>query len=446
LSKNNSCRFVIPRPRAVLALVVAVLVAAGAALVTLRRDRARTGSPPAAAPAPVTTGTGPLSSGPEPAGPDRCRGILLRTALAGGSAGPDRAPRTLEAVARSVEEVRGLRFRRLPSPTYLPRREVAARAARFVDEYPPEREDLDETALVALGTLPAGTDLRSTLSRALGDQVVGFYDDDSGELVVASDRGRDLDPEAAVTLAHELEHALADQNFELPGGDVPPPGREDAAAAESALVEGDATLTMQLWALRNLALRDQLELGATADRGVFETLPDFVQRSLLFPYTEGLGFVCARYETGGWAAVDAAYRDPPDTTAEILFPERYGRAEPPVEPPAPPAPGPGWQALGHAALGAADLWFLFQAPGGDPRRALDHPRARAGAWAGGRVDVWTRGKERVVAVTLAERPGAPPLCESVRTFATRAGLAGATVTCSPGRALLSATAPANSRQ
>jgi hypothetical protein len=110
--------------------------------------------------------------------------------------------------------------------------------------------------------------------------------------------------------------------------------------------------------------------------------------------------------------VDAAYAQRPTTTAEILFPERYPRAA--IEPRPLPAPGGTWTQADADTLGAADLLFLFEAPGDDREAALDQPRARAADWAGGTYALHTDGDATALAVGLVGGAGrGPGLCDSM---------------------------------
>ena len=60
----------------------------------------------------------------------------------------------------------------------------------------------------------------------------------------------------------------------------------------------------------------------------FEALPDYVQRSLLFPYLEGLRLVCHRSSTAAGGRSTASTTDPPKATSQVIFPDRYGVIEP----------------------------------------------------------------------------------------------------------------------
>jgi hypothetical protein len=222
----------------------------------------------------------------------------------GEAAPPTSGGKTTAAIARDVERLRGLRFDELPQPRYLTSRAVDRRVARWLEEYPDAEASADGRTLVALGALPAGSDLEALLRRALAGQVAGFYDPRNEELVVESGADRALDALGRVVLAHELEHALVDQALGLPesvAAGEPAEGDEDAALAATALVEGDATVVMEAYALEHLSLLDAIRaIGpALASERDLAALPYYLQASMLFPYEEGLRFVCELHERGG---------------------------------------------------------------------------------------------------------------------------------------------------
>ncbi|MEO6121526.1 MAG: hypothetical protein ABIW46_08455, partial [Acidimicrobiales bacterium] len=184
-------------------------------------------------------------------------------------------------------------------------------------------------------------------------------------------------------------------------------------------VEGDATLLMQLYGLGHVPITEQLggigvALDAQAD---LARLPQFLQRRLTFPYFQGLNFVCRIHSQGGWPAVDAAYRDAPTTTAQVLFPERYGSKDAAVDAPDPTSPGAGWAPSLSQAYGAAALLWLLEAPGGEVDRAPADPLAAVGDWGGGELRTWHRGGETAVGLSLAPRPGrAEALCATMAAW------------------------------
>jgi hypothetical protein len=357
-------------------------------------------------------------------GGSSCLSVLAES-LSGGfpdasaRAGSSPAPvaQQVPRIARADEEIRGLDFDTVPEPTFLTSQELAARVAEQVrEEYPDGQSAVDSATLVALGALPPGSDLKQLLVRGLSEQVAGFYDPDTDELVVGSGSAGSLDPAGRVIMSHELEHALVDQTLGLPVAAIEgQPGREDEGLAAQALVEGDATLVMQLYTLRQVSLTEQVSLLAESavSEAALADLPPHVGKSLLFPYLSGLSFVCSLHADGGWPAVNEAYGDPPTSSAQILFPERYEAGEDAVDPRDPEEPGTSWRLLGRRQQGAAELLWMFEAPGGQAASVLDDALTKAAGWAGGEVHVWGRRSDRAVGLALVQRSGEESLCQSL---------------------------------
>jgi len=284
-------------------------------------------------------------------------------------------------------------------------------------EYPAAQADLDSRALQLLGAIPKGTDLKALQSEVLEGQVAGYYDPDTGEIVVrVPNAGESLDLNGQVTLAHELDHALTDQALGLPAADDE--GRSDANLAATALVEGDATLLMQQFSFAAASLMDQLGSALSPDalaaQGQLEDVPAYLRNELMFPYLSGLSYACRLYVDGGWPAVDAAYDDLPQTTAEILFPEAAGEA--PEDPSDPSSPGGGWTQARRDTLGAAPLLWLLEAPGGDEEAAVDGAEDAVRQWAGGELTLFTDGDRSALAVDLVANDDGAVLCDAVQAW------------------------------
>ena len=317
-------------------------------------------------------------------------------------------------ISRRVGNLRELRLERPVAASFLSAERLRDRLLALLErELPRDRVRREGELLIELGALPAGSDLEKITSEALGSQVVGLYDPRSERLLVRA--ADEAGAEEEITLAHELEHALADQALGIPervGG----PADADRELAFAAVVEGDATLLMERYALAHVDLAEQLSLGESVPgEDVFAALPDYVQRNLLFPYLDGLRLTCHRWAMGGWRAVDRLYERPPPSTDQVLFPGRYGEGKP-AEVALPRRPGSGWKRLVQRELGAAELEWLFHAPGGDPQRALPDPRRLVFGWAGGEVEMWRRGSDRALAIAVAQRPGAGSLCGALAAW------------------------------
>jgi hypothetical protein len=344
-------------------------------------------------------------------------GDMLGSGEGSGDGGSARSQ--IDTISSQIEEVRDLEFRRKVVVRFLPPRRVAKRAAALAfEDYPQSVAASESRILSALGAIPSETDLRKTTKELLESQVAGFYVPASGELVVPShDPEQPLDAGEKIILAHELEHALADQQLGLPVPEEPDPSESDATLAALSVAEGDATLTMQRYALQAIPIFEQMSMmsdpSLAAAQSALDDTPHFLAQQLMFPYLEGLEFDCALFAKGGWRAVDRAYNHPPTTSAEVLFPERYPSHRGPVDVRDPSRPGPTWEPDLESTFGAAHLLWLFQAPGGDEGRALADPEGEVAAWAGGEVHSFTRGSSSAVALVLAQRSGESGLCEAI---------------------------------
>jgi hypothetical protein len=352
-----------------------------------------------------------------PPGPE-----LEACARPGSALPPTAAGARVEAVTAATEALRDLTLdepvdvRLVDADTM--RTEVAE---RFADRGDPERVALEERLLLALGAIDAGVDLAALRVAAFAEHVSGLHAGSDELVLVRVDDPDELSPLERVVLAHELEHALTYQHLGRPAEHRAGAEHADEQRASLAVVEGSATLAMlqYAWVLLDAGERSALRT-ALLERAIEGALADYTPyllAELRFPYSDGLRFICALWLEGGWAAVDAVYANPPQSSAQILFPERYG--EEPAEPRALGRLPEPWERARTTVFGAAELLWLVEAPGGDRDAALDAPRERVGAWDGGRLVLWTRGQETAVGVALVERrDGAerPALCATVREW------------------------------
>jgi hypothetical protein len=353
----------------------------------------------------------------------------------GGMFGGSSAPRDLdELVTRTGDQVATLRelaWTEDVEVAFLDDAETRARLTELteLDDDGRERLVTEQLLLHALGATPADLDLIHVQQELLGDAVAGFYVSETQEVVVRVPASGVPGTADRITLAHELDHALVDQVLGLPDlAGAPFVDDRDAALAALSVIEGDATLLMTLWTLEHLSLTEQfgmvLDPAIAGQQAVLDAFPDVIGRELLFPYTAGLDWACDTFLEGGWAAVDAAYADPPGTTYEIL----YGEPTAASTPAALEAPTTGHRERQRTTFGAAELLWQLEAPGGDPAAALDRPDERVRAWAGGELVVWDGERGPAVGLSLRDRGSThASLCSTMTAWAG-AAFSGATTT------------------
>ncbi|HET7846369.1 MAG TPA: hypothetical protein VFL72_02685, partial [Acidimicrobiia bacterium] len=161
-------------------------------------------------PAPTTTLPGETTTSTEAAAPTT---IVPNGPLPGTESLAPEVRDELDRLVATTEEVRGLQFLEMPNVSVVSPEELEARVRAQIEE---DAGDLPADAALykLLGLLGGDVDLESLLTDLYGEQVAGYYDGDTRELVVPiTTEGFSVVQRA--TLVHELTHALTDQHFDF---------------------------------------------------------------------------------------------------------------------------------------------------------------------------------------------------------------------------------------
>ena len=354
-------------------------------------------------------------------------GVLIAAALGwtSGFAAAESPALTVEAargmvteLLPEVERLRGLEFES-EVPVHVVdeeglRRHILERLDRFG-----LRDSLKWTtrAYALLGLVPEDADLLEDILSALEQQVGGFYDPSEGEYYLM-DRAR---PAAArIYTVHELTHALEDQHFDLDSRLRAVLQDDDRLLARGAVHEGSASLLMTLYMTSavlagDMTSDDLLEI-AESEEGATQglaALPPVLVRQFLGPYMLGMSFL-TRGDMTQLAAgfpvesVDQAFRDGPESSEQILHPDKYWKQDPRDLPRAVNLSGVGkllgkkWEKKGGGVLGELSLGPLVGATTPVQELGLGtlDPAAwtneAAAGWGGDRWELWARGSSAVV--------------------------------------------------
>jgi hypothetical protein len=238
-----------------------------------------------------------------------------------------------KAIEESIAQIRGLDFMQPVTYDVLSRDGIKKTVAQKIDEqYSGEDFKNIATSLSALGLLPPDYPLKQKYIDLLGEQIAAFYDQHQHKLFMFEDASL-ANAQNRIILAHELTHALQDQHFGLLKLPIEVKNNDDLALASSALVEGDATMAMSDFMLRNVSLkslRENLSGMFTQNMEQLQKAPRYLREMLIFPYLRGQEFCAAIQARGGFAALDEVYKNPPASSAQILHPEKYLAHEQPV--------------------------------------------------------------------------------------------------------------------
>ena len=258
------------------------------------------------------------------------------------------------------------------------------------------------TGYAAFGLLPPNYDLKQEYVNLLGEQIGAFYDQHVHKLFMFQDSSLE-NSQNRVILAHELTHALQDQNFGLLNMALEIKNNDDRAAAASALIEGDATLVMSQYMAGDMSwktLADTAVYSATQSMVEMRKAPRFLREMLIFPYIQGQQFCAAIFREGGFPALSAVYKNPPASTAQILHPEEYQDQVAPISIPLADTTVNGQKPLQDNVLGEMGCRILFS-QFGDESTAPDI----AAGWRGDRYLVYDNGASLVWCTVWRDRRG-----------------------------------------
>lgn len=238
----------------------------------------------------------------------------------------------IDHIVSELSEITGLAKRREVRHSTISRDELKSfLEKRIREEVKPEEIRIEEQLLRKLGFVPPEFDLRQTTIDLYTEQAAAFYDFESKKLVLLE--GNDAAMEEAA-LAHELAHALADQHFRLSRFLDRAGKNDDGALARMAVMEGQATWLMAELLVRQAGqslfkapemaeLMSRMVAASSGQFPVLDNAPLYIRESLLFPYTSGMKLQNAVVQKRGKAGFAEVFRNPPDTTRQVLHPETY---------------------------------------------------------------------------------------------------------------------------
>ena len=354
--------------------VVLAAVAAGLTVLLAKRSRSRVVSPVAAAAvdahAPAQRSLPPL-----PLRPLSPRLKSLR-----------------ERAAESASRVRGLEWRGEVGMTELSGWEYGTRTKEIADVL--GTDDLKGLSRLAVagGMLPEGTDLASLAVSFTAATAGATYSPLDKQVLLVTERDG---PRDSGLLTHEFVHALQDQHFDLLKLVLARPFSFDREEAAFALVEGDAVSVERrvtqgdLWARKSIEdlTREEDERYSSYRKGIGAFFPALLTETFIFRYRDGLHFVETLRRARPAVSLDEVFRRPPQSSEQVLHPEKYLSGESPreVELDLEGFADEGWRATATTPLGEIGVRGLLMAGIG-----ADEARRAAAGWGGDRSFVFER--------------------------------------------------------
>ena len=209
-----------------------------------------------------------------------------------------------------------------------------------------QRFTRSELTMKKFGLLPRDFNLREFLVKSNGQSIAGLYDDETKKIWLLNTISME---KQGPILAHELTHALQDQNYDLqhwakagekaagskPGSDDSADLNGESMTARHAVVEGQAMVVYIDFMLslfgRNLkdspgvvASMEDAAVSATIDTELMHKAPMVLREAGSFPYREGLFFEAdILQKRGKHAAFQGVFAQPPRNTHEVFDSNAY---------------------------------------------------------------------------------------------------------------------------
>jgi hypothetical protein len=244
---------------------------------------------------------------------------------------------SIDELKKTVVEIGQLNFTKDVPVRYLDRPQMKKYIEQLFDsDYPDELAEKEAEFIYLMGFTDQKIALKPIRKKIILENVGGMYNEKTKELL-AVEEFRTLDMLNAPALVHELRHAIQDQHFHLAGllGDYS--DYDDRKLAALAAIEGDATFVM----IRQLGFDPDLigeafsadnvlAFSALAGASSLAAAPAIIKYQLLMPYLEGLKFSRGIFKKKKWRGLNQVLKQPPQSSEQILHPEKYFNREKPV--------------------------------------------------------------------------------------------------------------------
>ena len=304
-------------------------------------------------------------------------------------------------IAVRVSAIRGLAFKTPVKASWVVRSHLTAledSLANALDTSSGTTPNNTADALAAMGFADSSSYVEGYGS-FYSSEVAAFYVRGTNHLWVVTDQ--DTSSELTSTIAHELVHALQDQNYGLAFSDS---AEIDAYSAYEFIVEGDAEYMADMWRTGDTSLSgidaksSDLFYDLPTLTGLLKNCcseyPQVVSVPGYIPYFWGPAFVHALRKRGGWSEVNGFLAKRPTNSSEGLHPllgiARQGFLD--WDRNVPFAAMSGWKDIGSGRFG--ELYLATQLYTWGASTVASQP---ALGWFGDRFWIWKKDSGYAVA-------------------------------------------------
>lgn len=307
--------------------------------------------------------------------------------------------RSVDDLLRFASEHTGLPIRHSVKKKLATREEVAKYVeSRMREQGNGERFDHSALTLKKLGLLPRDFNLREYMLGLYKEQVEGWYDARHKTVYLLDWVAPEVQKPV---MAHELVHALQDQNYDLEKwlnvrkdskDETEQMVLDEQRTARQSIIEGQAMVVLFDYQLAPVGktvegapdLVDSMKTSMLDEEStpMYAKAPIYLREAMLFPYTYGMDFVRAVLaKRGKQAAFAGVFEHPPLDTRQIMEPASYLAGEPPTQikiVPLEKVLGAAWRRDDFSGLGEIDLRVILRQWAGKAIAAKLAPEWRGG--------------------------------------------------------------------
>lgn len=279
-----------------------------------------------------------------------------------------------------VAKTRKLEFKNIPEIEITSTEKVKAHLKEQTDKlYNRKKLETRGKLLVKLGIIADAQDYADKAIEVMSGQIAGYYNPDDKKIYIVENVLGEVRPGLpSMTIMHEQIHALQDQYYNLKNlTNLLTLENEDRALAIQSVIEGEATVLMydayfrsfkgfgmdtgsSGFDLRSFIIDSMMSYGKHFKTK--EGKAAIFMEDLLFPYFWGGNFIQYTVNNKGWEAVDAIYTNLPNSSEQIMHPEKYylNREEPKIVilPDLSAVLGTSWLRLSKDTLGEFGFYLI----------------------------------------------------------------------------------------
>ena len=245
---------------------------------------------------------------------------------------------TVPDLEKIVVQLGKLDFARVVPIKHLSKKQLKAYiGAKVEEEYPDRLSEKEGVFLYLMGFSSRRLDPKGIRKKILVNNARALYDRRTKELLAVNEY-RSVDMMNGMVLLHELRLAVQDGHFEVGKALGNLSDFDDRKLALLSVVIGDAAFISVQFSGFNAGMMSStfdsdplISFSPIGNTAQLYKAPEVVKQKLIMPYIYGLRFVTTAFQKKKWKALNRILTSPPESTEQVLHPDKYFNRDAPLE-------------------------------------------------------------------------------------------------------------------